>query len=136
LKEPSAGCDPEVQDRVRRWLALQAQGRHLITELRKSRDYRNPEFFKKMVEYWEIDEHGTLFPQEVFDPGALPLSDSLEALQREWAAEEERRRALRASGVGRIEFTGPASQTTLASSAVAAAQAKAAELAAAARIRR
>lgn len=41
---------------------------------------------------------------QVFDPKSLPKEDFLDALQREWAAEEERRKAARAAGHGRVEF--------------------------------
>lgn len=43
-------------------------------------------------------------PRQVFDPKSLPKEDYLVALQREWAAEEERRKAARAAGQGRVEF--------------------------------
>ena len=137
LAAPDEPCDPAVQQRVARWLALQAQGRHLTSELRRSRDYRNPEFFRKMVEYWEIEEHGTLFGPGVFDPAALPAADTLPSLQKEWAEEEERRRAVRAAGTGRIEFTKEApAHSALATSAIAAAHARATALAAAAGMRK
>lgn len=41
---------------------------------------------------------------QVFDPKSLPPEDYLDALQREWAAEDERRKAARAAGQGRVEF--------------------------------
>ena len=41
----------------------------------------------------------------MFDPAHLPPEDYGDALQREWAAEEERRKAARAAGQGRVEFT-------------------------------
>jgi hypothetical protein len=129
---------------VARWLELQSRGRRLTDELRASRDYRNPQFFRKMVEYWEIDEHGTTFDPGVFDPASLPTEDRVGALRAEWAAEEERRRASRAAGTARIEFTRAAAppapaasalqQQVDVSTAIAAAQAKAAALAAAGRL--
>lgn len=138
LQAPPGECDPETQARVARWLELQQQhGRRLTDTLRASRDYRNPEFFRKMVEYWEIDEHGTAFPSGTFDPGSLPEEDSLESLKKDWAAEEERRRAARAAGTARIDFTRSAPQhgslqqqhASATAVAIAAAQAKAAALA-------
>lgn len=131
LQAPPGECDPETQARVARWLELQREhGRRLTDTLRASRDYRNPEFFRKMVEYWEIDEHGTAFPPGTFDPGSLPEEDNLDSLKKEWAIEEERRRAARAAGTARIDFTRGAPQPTSATAVgIAAAQAKAAALA-------
>lgn len=141
LSTPPGKCRPELQDRVAQWLHIQnSQGRYLSDRLRTSRDYRNPEFFRKMVEYWEINEHGTSFNPEVFDPSSLPKEDTLEALQKEWLVEEQRRRTARAT-TGKIEFTKggvinqPAAAgggaSSAAAAAIAAAHAKAAALAAA-----
>lgn len=49
---------------------------------------------------------------QVFDPHSLPKEDFIEELQREWAAEEERRKAQRAA-TGRIEFHKSASNPQL-----------------------
>jgi hypothetical protein len=103
---PPGECNPEVQSRVARWLELQRDGRRLTDTLRSSRDYRNPEFFKKMVEYWEIDEHGTAFTAEMFNPGSFPVEDSIEELKKEWTAEDKKKKAGRAAGTSKIEFTG------------------------------
>jgi hypothetical protein len=102
---PPGECDPEVQARVVRWLVLQRDGRRLTDTLRSSKDYRNPEFFKKMVEYWEIDEHGTAFTPDMFDPRALPQEDSIEELKKELAAAEQKKKAERAAGTSKIDFT-------------------------------
>lgn len=48
------------------WLKVKRErGRHINQELRHSRGYRNPEFFRKMVEHLEIDEIGSSFAPEV-----------------------------------------------------------------------
>lgn len=137
---PPGESDPEAQRKVAKWLDLQSQGRSLASQLRASRDYRNPEFFSKMVEYWEIDQYGTAFNSEVYDPTSLPAEDRIQALQEEWAQEETRRRTVRAA-TGRVEFTKGGVQpgngpSAAAAAAVAAAHAKAAALAAAAHMRR
>ena len=67
-----------------------------------------------MIEYLEIDEYGTRFDPGVWDPAALPPEDYVAALQKDWAAEEERRKAHRAAS-GRVEFVKSASQHSLGS---------------------
>lgn len=59
--------------------------------------------------------------KQVFDPKALAPEDYLDALQREWAAEEERRKAARAAGQGRVEFHKSGELLLLLLAAVAAA---------------
>ncbi|KAL4529918.1 hypothetical protein Ndes2526B_g04686 [Nannochloris sp. 'desiccata'] len=139
---PSGESNPEVQARIARWLELQRDGRRLTDTLRSSRDYRNPEFFKKMVEYWEIDEYGTAFAPELFNPGSLPVEDSIEALKKELTIEDERKKARRIAGTTKIEFTqgsgagggggarGGAATATATAAAIKAAQAMAQKLAA------
>ncbi|GAB4822423.1 hypothetical protein N2152v2_009469 [Parachlorella kessleri] len=140
LQPPEGECNPAVQGKIAFWLNIQrTQGRTLNQQLRHSRAYRNPEFFRKMVEQFEVDEYGSCFAKEVFDPRGLCKEDYIEELQKEWAAEEERRKAQR-QATGRIEFTKSASQPNLApnpllpglnpAAALAAAQLKAAQLAA------
>lgn len=140
LAPPDGECDPVLQQKVATWLQVQrTRGRYINTELRHSRGYRNPEFFRKMVEHLEIDEYGSSFPAEVFDPHGLPEEDYIDELQKQWNAEEERRKAVRQQ-TGRIEFTKSASQPSLThnplmpglnpAAALAAAQLKAAQLAA------
>jgi hypothetical protein len=126
-RTPEGECDPELEARVAKWIQIQRQGPRLIDQLRGSREYRNPEFFRKMIERWEIDEHGSCFDPQVFDPKSLPDADTLTALESEWAREKDRRKKMRvADGGGQIEFV--KAQATAAH--IAAAQAKAAALAA------
>ncbi|KAI7842049.1 hypothetical protein COHA_004248 [Chlorella ohadii] len=120
MRQPPEGEGyPDVQARIEHWLYLQrTRGRYMNEEIRKSRGYRNPEFFAKMVEHLEIDQYGTSFAPEVFDPKSLPPEDYLDALQREWAAEDERRKAARAAGQGRVEFHKSSSNPNLAQPAL------------------
>ena len=117
LAAPPRECDPAVQSRVSKWLELQQQGRGRLTDtLRASKEYRNPEFFRKMIEYWEIDEYGTAFAPEIFNPAALSAEDTIEAMKNELTKQEERKREARAAGTSRIEF----SKGTAATAAAAA----------------
>ena len=68
LQPPEGECNPAVQDKIAFWLNIQrTQGRTLNQQLRHSRAYRNPEFFRKMVEQFEVDEYGSCFAKEVGD---------------------------------------------------------------------
>lgn len=114
------------------------------TKPHRTRGYRNPEFFKKMIEHYDIEQYGSCLPREVWDPAALPAEDYLHALKK--AADEARRHAERErAATGRIEFVrggseaaqrGPPRQAAGATGSLAAAQARAAAIAAAAAIAR
>jgi len=56
------------------------QGRSLNNQLKAERGYRNPSFLQKMVDHHEIDQYGSGFPQEIFDPNGLHQEVSINAL--------------------------------------------------------
>ena len=47
------------------------QGRSLNNQLKAERGYRNPSFLQKMVDHHEIDQYGSGFPKDIFDPNSL-----------------------------------------------------------------
>lgn len=60
------------QEKVANFICIQREkGRQVKSELRASRQYRNPDFLKKMVEAVDISEAASNFPPELFDPNAL-----------------------------------------------------------------
>jgi hypothetical protein len=63
------------QTRITKYLELKAQGRSINAELRKSKGYRNPDFLRKIVEHFNIDEKRSHFAKDVFDPTAFPPED-------------------------------------------------------------
>lgn len=59
--------------------ASRTSNKSLITELRRRRDYSNPYFLRKMVETYGINELGTCFAKDVWDPAALAKEDYADA---------------------------------------------------------
>lgn len=49
--------------------------------LRQSRDFRNPTYLAKLSV--EIDQYGTCFNPDRFDPKAIPPADFIEELEME-----------------------------------------------------
>ena len=47
------------------------QGLEMNSMLKESRDYKNPSFLKKAVDILHIDQYGSAYPPEVFDPRDL-----------------------------------------------------------------
>lgn len=54
-------------------------GKRLTAELRRMRAYKNPDFLQKMVLYHGVDDRGTNFAPDVFDPRAIPKEDYYQA---------------------------------------------------------
>lgn len=72
---PEGKCSDELQLKFARWVDLLRQGRSFNESMRSSKPYRNPDFLAKVVAYNEIDEIGSCFAKDVFDPHGLPEED-------------------------------------------------------------
>ncbi|KAK9853392.1 hypothetical protein WJX84_006179 [Apatococcus fuscideae] len=107
---PTEPCAPALQALISKLLDTQReQGQTLNNAMKSHRDYRNPNFLQKMVEFCDIQQYGSLYPNELWDPSSLPAEDHSDALLDEHAQLHERRHAERAKR-GTVEFT-PAAGT-------------------------
>lgn len=78
-----------LQNVIRDYLRIQREeGKYISEHLRTQRGYKNPDFLQKMVEYLGVDEVGSNYPQQVFDPHALPPDDFYDKLAEQWQAEQ------------------------------------------------
>ena len=68
------------QQKFAKYLVLKNAGRSFNEELRKSKGYRNPDFLQRAVKYKEIDQIGSCFKKEIFDPHGYDPSDFYDAL--------------------------------------------------------
>ncbi|XP_031504880.1 uncharacterized protein LOC116267334 [Nymphaea colorata] len=88
---PSAKCSAELQAKIVKFLGLMNAGRNFNEELRKSKGYRNPDFLQHAVSYQEIDQLGTCFRKDVFDPYGYDKSDYYDEIEAEMKRELERK---------------------------------------------
>ncbi|CAN6443720.1 unnamed protein product [Victoria cruziana] len=72
---PTAKCPADLQAKIIKFLGLMNAGRNFNETLRKSKGYRNPDFLQHAVSYQEIDQLGTCFSKDVFDPYGYDKSD-------------------------------------------------------------
>jgi hypothetical protein len=52
------------------------QNKHFNTSLMSNKSFRNPHLYAKLVEFVDVDESGTNYPRDVWDPRA--------GLKEEW----------------------------------------------------
>jgi hypothetical protein len=64
-----------VQQKINRFLAYKRAGKSFNAEVRNRKDYRNPDFLQHAVRYQEIDQIGTCFSKDVFDPYGYDKAD-------------------------------------------------------------
>jgi hypothetical protein len=55
------------------------QNKHFNTSLMSNKSFRNPHLYAKLVEFVDVDESGTNYPKDVWDPRA--------GLKEEWFAD-------------------------------------------------
>ena len=64
-----------MQERINKFLYLKRLGKSYNAEVRKKKEYRNPDFLLHAVTYQDIDEIGSCFIKDVFDPHGYDKSD-------------------------------------------------------------
>lgn len=64
-----------MQRKIHKFLELKRAGKSFNEEVRKKKDYRNPDFLLHAVRYQDIDQIGSCFSKDVFDPHGFDKSD-------------------------------------------------------------
>ncbi|KAL0398452.1 UNVERIFIED_CONTAM: SAP30-binding protein [Sesamum radiatum] len=73
---PKGKCSDELQEKIIKFLALKkTTGRSFNAEVRNRKEYRNPDFLLHAVTYQDIDQIGSCFSKDVFDPHGYDKSD-------------------------------------------------------------
>ncbi|QRV75942.1 HCNGP domain-containing protein [Ceratobasidium sp. AG-Ba] len=71
--------DFELAAKVAKFLALKKQGTHFNDILMRNKSFNNPHIYAKLVDFVEVDETGTNFPKNIWNPHDI---------QPEWYADE------------------------------------------------
>ena len=94
---PPGECDQvmpsgdSLQSTVVQWLELKRRGTSINDQLRSSKGFRNPDFLQSVVEHFNINQHGTMFSKDVFDPAGYTEEDFYDALAQAQRKENEKR---------------------------------------------
>ncbi|KAJ4806565.1 SAP30-binding protein [Rhynchospora pubera] len=84
-------CSEELQQKINKFLAYKRAGRSFNAEVRNRKDYRNPDFLQHAVRYQDIDQIGTCFSKEVFNPHGYDKSDYYDEIEADMKREQERK---------------------------------------------
>ncbi|XAR59262.1 hypothetical protein NMG60_11015005 [Bertholletia excelsa] len=88
---PKSKCPDELQERINKFLKLKMQGKSYNAEVRKKKEYRNPDFLLHAVTYQDIDQIGSCFSKDVFDPHGYDKSDYYDEIEADMKREMERK---------------------------------------------
>ncbi|XP_065878918.1 uncharacterized protein [Euphorbia lathyris] len=88
---PKDKCPDDLQRKIDKFIALKKVGRSFNAEVRNRKDYRNPDFLQHAVRYQEVDEIGSCFSKDVFDPHGYDLSDFYHEIEVDMRREKDRK---------------------------------------------
>nr|XP_009392424.1 PREDICTED: uncharacterized protein LOC103978373 isoform X1 [Musa acuminata subsp. malaccensis] len=107
---PSTECPTELQEKINKFLAYKRCGKSFNADLRNRKDYRNPDFLQHAVRYQDIDQIGTCFSKDVFDPHGYDKSDYVDEIENEMRREMERKEQERKKSQ-KVDFVAGGTQT-------------------------
>eukprot|EP00443_Scrippsiella_acuminata_P080548 CAMPEP_0115485198 /NCGR_PEP_ID=MMETSP0271-20121206/59784_1 /TAXON_ID=71861 /ORGANISM="Scrippsiella trochoidea, Strain CCMP3099" /LENGTH=199 /DNA_ID=CAMNT_0002913145 /DNA_START=90 /DNA_END=686 /DNA_ORIENTATION=+ len=68
---PVGEPDEEILERVRSLHELRKKGKSIRDHIQGSRDWSNPYILERVIKVFEIDEYGSNYPKEIFDPARI-----------------------------------------------------------------
>ncbi|XP_077486283.1 SAP30-binding protein-like [Amblyomma americanum] len=92
--EPPGRCAPALQQKIARLYERKVRkGVDMNATIQMRKDFRNPSMYEKLVSFCGIDELGTNYPPELYDPSSWgPESDYEEVSRRQKEEMEKRQR--------------------------------------------
>lgn len=88
---PKDKCSEELQRKINKFLEYKKAGKSFNAEVRNRKDYRNPDFLLHAVSYQDIDQIGSCFSKDVFDPHGYDPSDFYDEIEADMRRESERK---------------------------------------------
>ncbi|MED6155060.1 hypothetical protein PIB30_002275 [Stylosanthes scabra] len=88
---PKGKCSEELQRKINKFLEYKKAGKSFNAEVRNRKNYRNPDFLLHAVRYQEIDQIGSCFRKDVFDPHGYDSSDFYDEIEADMRRESERK---------------------------------------------
>ncbi|KAL7618330.1 hypothetical protein Lser_V15G04072 [Lactuca serriola] len=112
---PTTMCPDELQEKIIKFLLLKKKtNRSFNSEVRNRKEYRNPDFLTHAVTYQNIDEIGSCFSIDVFNPHGYDKADFYDEIEADLKREAERKEQEKKKN-HKIDFlsAGTATQSTL-----------------------
>ncbi|KAK3101563.1 hypothetical protein FSP39_004518 [Pinctada imbricata] len=92
--EPSGKCPRPLQEKIAKLYEKKRnmnQTWDLNDSIKRRKDFRNPSIYEKLIEFIGIDEKGTNYPPEIYDPHSWGKESFYDALDKAQKAEMEKR---------------------------------------------
>uniref|UniRef100_A0A7N4PUH8 SAP30 binding protein n=1 Tax=Sarcophilus harrisii TaxID=9305 RepID=A0A7N4PUH8_SARHA len=80
---PPGKCSSQLQDKIEKLYERKIKERMDMNYLiQRKKEFRNPCIYEKLVQYYSIDEFGTNYPKDIFDPSGWSEDSYYEALAK------------------------------------------------------
>lgn len=114
--EPKGKCSMRVQDKIEKmYQQVLHSGKDMNAAIQRRKEFRNPSIYDKLIEYCSIDEKGTNYPPELFNPMIWGEDSTYEVLAQIQHAEMEKRTKKDKATVERVQGTKKPATSTAAS---------------------
>mmetsp|Transcript_102609 Transcript_102609/g.198865 ORF Transcript_102609/g.198865 Transcript_102609/m.198865 type:complete len:217 (-) Transcript_102609:162-812(-) len=68
---PPGQPDPEVHERAQALHNLRNKGKSIRDHIQGSRDWSNPYILERLIKIFELDQYGSNYPPDIFDPSRI-----------------------------------------------------------------
>ncbi|KAL2101840.1 hypothetical protein ACEWY4_003601 [Coilia grayii] len=81
--EPPGRCSSQLQEKIKKlYLRKLCEDFDTNSHIQKRKDFRNPSIYEKLIQFCGIDELGTNYPKDMFDPHGWSEDSYYEALSK------------------------------------------------------
>ncbi|XP_063075523.1 SAP30-binding protein isoform X2 [Engraulis encrasicolus] len=81
--EPPGRCSSQLQEKIKKlYLRKLCEDFDTNSAIQKRKDFRNPSIYEKLIQFCGIDELGTNYPKDMFDPHGWSEDSYYEALAK------------------------------------------------------
>ncbi|XP_043832122.1 SAP30-binding protein-like isoform X2 [Dromiciops gliroides] len=81
--EPPGKCSNHLQDKIHKLYERKIkEGMDMNYIIQRKKEFRNPSIYEKLIQYCSIDELGTNYPKDMFDPHGWSEDSYYEALAK------------------------------------------------------
>ncbi|KAM9296912.1 SAP30-binding protein [Gastrophryne carolinensis] len=89
--EPPGRCSKHLQEKIHKLYERKLkEGTDMNQIIQKKKEFRNPSIYEKLIQFCSIDELGTNYPKDMFDPHGWSEDSYYEALAKAQKAEMDK----------------------------------------------
>lgn len=100
--EPPGNCSAELQEKIAKlYEKMQTQQMDMNAVIQKRKDFRNPSIYEKLIQFCALNELGTNYPPNMYDPQKWTKESYYEELAKVQKTEMDKREKERKS---KVEF--------------------------------